>query len=101
MNRNSIGKKWMMRVNHWFNITCKDTTPLISELMDHKGSLGKRLRVRFHLGVCGVCNLYKKQLEIIQALARKLGGEDAPAQKEAVLSDQAKNKIKEALKQSN
>lgn len=91
----------MMRMNRWLNITCEDTTPLISELMDHKGPLGKRLRVRFHLGMCGVCGLYKKQLQVIQALARKLGGEDAPAQKDAVLSDQAKSKIKETLKQSN
>lgn len=91
----------MMWVNRWFKITCRDTTPLISELMDHKLSLRKRLRVRFHLGVCGVCGLYQKQLEIIQALARKLGSEAAPIQKEAVLSEQAKSKIKDALKQSN
>jgi len=101
MDKNITGTKWMMRVNRWFKITCRDTTPLISELMDHKLPLGKRLRVRFHLGVCGVCSLYKKQLEIIQALARKLGSEAAPVQKEAVLSEQAKAKIKNTLKQSN
>ena len=88
-------------MNRWFKITCKDTTPLISELMDHKLPLGKRLRLKFHLGICGVCNLYKKQLEIIRALARKLGGEDAPTQKEAVLSENAKSKIKNSLKQSD
>ncbi|MEE9258803.1 MAG: hypothetical protein V3U37_04620 [Nitrospinaceae bacterium] len=101
MNTNSTGTKWMMWVNRWFRITCRDTTPLISELIDQTIPLGKRLRVRIQLGVCGVCSLYKKQLEIIQALARKLGSEAAPIQKEMVLSEQAKAKIKDALKQSN
>ena len=90
----------MMWMNRWFKITCKDTTPLISELMDHKLPLGKRLRVRFQLGVCGVCRIYEKQLEVIRALARKLGSEAAPTQQEAVLSEEAKTKIKNSLKQT-
>ncbi len=93
------------KLNAWLarklRVTCEDTTPLISELMDHDLSLGKRLRLRMHLAMCGVCSFYKAQLEIIRALARKLGGEDAPTQKEAALSDQAKTKIKDALKQRN
>lgn len=82
-------------------ITCEDTTPLISELMDHNLSLGKRLRLKFHLAMCTVCRFYKKQLEIIRALSRKLRGEEAPTQQKAVLSEQARTKIKDSLKQSN
>jgi hypothetical protein len=69
--------------------------------MDHNLPLGKRLRLRFHLGICGVCRFYQNQLEVIRALARKLGGDDAPTQKDAALSEQAKNKIKDSLKQSS
>jgi len=69
--------------------------------MDHNLPLGKRLRLKFHLGMCGVCRIYEKQLEIIRALARKLGREEDLTQKEAVLSDEAKNKIKDSLKQSD
>ena len=83
------------------HITCEDTTPLISELMDHKLPFGKRLRLNFHLAMCKVCNCYQKQLEIIRALARKLRTEEAPTQQKAVLSEQAKTKIKDSLKQSN
>jgi hypothetical protein len=101
MSRNPIKKSLMMRMNRWFKVTCHDTSPLISELMDHNLPLGKRLRLRFHLGMCGVCQIYKKQLEIIRALAQKLGHDGAPSQKEAVLSEQAKIKIKETLKQSS
>jgi len=85
----------------WFDATCRDTTPLISEMMDHTLPLGKRLRVRFHLAICDVCGFYKKQLETVRALARKLGREEDPTQKEAVLSEEAKTKIKDSLKQSD
>jgi len=89
---------WMIRR---LRLTCEDTTPLISELMDHNLPWRKRWRLKFHLMICGVCSIYKQQLEIIHALARKLGHEEAPSQNEAVLSEQAKIKIKDTLKQSS
>ena len=91
----------MRRMFQWFKMTCRDTTPLISEMMDHSLPLGKRLRLKFHLAICDVCSFYKEQLETIRALARKLGGEKAPTQQETVLSEQTKTKIKDTLKQSS
>ena len=91
----------MSRMTRLFRVTCADTSPLISELMDHDLPFGKRLRLRFHLMICGVCSIYKQQLEVIHALARKLGHEEAPSQKEAFLSEQAKSKLKDTLKQSS
>jgi hypothetical protein len=82
-------------------LSCEDTSPLISELMDHKLPFGKRMRLRFHLAMCKVCNCYQEQLEIIRALARKLRAEEAPTQQKVVLSEQVKTKIKDSLKQSN
>ena len=93
--------KFLGQMMQWFHATCRDTTPLISEMMDHTLPLGKRLRVRFHLAICDVCGFYKKQLETVRALARKLGRDEDPTQKEAVLSEEAKNKIKDSLKQSD
>ncbi len=93
--------KFLGLMTQWFDATCRDTTPLISEMMDHTLPLGKRLRVRFHLAICDVCCFYKKQLETVRALARQLGREEDPTQKEAVLSEEAKNKIKDSLKQSD
>ena len=89
---------WMMRK---FRVTCEDTSPLISELMDHNLPLGKRMRLKFHLAMCEVCCFYQKQLEVIRALARKLGREEVPTQQQVVLSEQAKTKIKDSIKQSN
>jgi geranylgeranyl pyrophosphate synthase len=89
---------WMIRK---LNLTCEDTSPLISELMDHKLPLGKRVRLKFHLAMCTVCSFYQKQLQVIRSLAQKLGGEEASTQQEATLSEQAKTRIKDSLKQSN
>ena len=91
-------KIWMIRK---LRITCEDTTPLISELMDHNLPFGKRLRLKMHLAMCTVCRFYKQQLEVIRALARKLRAEEAPMQQKVVLSEQAKTKIKNSLKQSS
>ncbi len=101
MKSNSIMVKFMGRLLQWFQMTCRDTTPLISETMDRSLPLGKRLRLKFHLAICDVCCFYKKQLETIRALARKLGREEAPTQQQEVLSEQAKTKIKDSLKQSS
>jgi hypothetical protein len=101
MKSNKLMIKFLGWMIQWFHATCRDTTPLISEMMDHTLPLGKRLRVRFHLAICDVCGFYKKQLETVRALARKLGREEDLTQKEAVLSDEAKSKIKDSLKQSD
>jgi hypothetical protein len=89
---------WMIRKLH---LTCEDTNPLISELMDHNLPLGKRMRLKFHLAMCQVCRFYQKQLEIIRALSRKMRGEDVPTQQEKFLSEHAKTKIKDSLKQTS
>jgi len=89
---------WIIRK---LRITCEDTSPLISELMDHSLPLGKRIRLKLHLAMCKVCGCYQKQLEVIRSLAQKLGESDAPTQQQAILSEQAKTKIKDSLKQSS
>lgn len=89
---------WLIRKLH---LSCEDTSPLISELMDHNLPLGKRMRLKFHMAMCKVCRFYQKQLEIIRALACKLRGEEAPTHQQAVLSDHAKTKIKSSLNQTS
>ncbi|MDH3256927.1 MAG: zf-HC2 domain-containing protein [Nitrospinota bacterium] len=101
MKSDSLIRKLMMLLFRKLRVTCKDTTPLISELMDHNLPLGKRIRLKFHLAMCQVCGFYQKQLQVIQALARKLGKEEASTQQQAVLSGPAKAKLKESLNQSS
>ncbi len=101
MKSDSLIAKLNMWIIRKLRITCKDTTPLISELMDHHLPFGKRIRLKFHLAMCQVCRFYQNQLEVIRALARKLGGEETPTQQQEVLNEQAKTKIKDSIKQSS
>ncbi|NIQ00171.1 MAG: hypothetical protein GWM98_06870, partial [Nitrospinaceae bacterium] len=78
MKSESILNKLNTRMARWFRVTCEDTTPLILEVMDHGLPLGSRIRLAVHLAMCGVCGFYKKQIEVIRALANKLGEEDSP-----------------------
>ena len=101
MKSGSLRVKFIMKLNVWFNINCKDTGPLISEMMDHSLPLSKRWRVKIHLAICGVCNYYLDQLKILRALAHRLGEEEALVGLDTKLSPEAKEKIQQALKNSN
>jgi hypothetical protein len=84
----------------WFNLTCQDTSPLISEMMDHKVSFIKRLKLKIHLSVCKVCLYYREQLELIRDLSKNLGREDFPANKDEVLPEKSRQKIKQMIEAS-
>lgn len=82
-------------------LTCQDTSPLISEMMDHRISFIKRSKIRIHLALCGVCLYYKDQLETIRALSKNLGRENSAVKKDATLSQESKNKIKKMIEAHN
>lgn len=90
----------MNTLTRWLKMTCEDTSPLISEMMDHTLPLSKRLRVRAHLAMCGMCRIYQKQLETIRNLARGLGREEPPLPPEIKLTEDCKQRMKDALKHS-
>jgi len=93
--------KFLGKLTLWFNATCKDTSPLISEMMDHPLPFSKLWRLKFHLAICEVCRYYQEQLKTLRALAHRLGKEEAPADPETKLSLEAKEKIQQALKNPN
>ncbi len=80
-----------------FKMTCEDTSPLLSESLDHQLTLGKRLRVNMHLAICKFCRFYINQMLIIRTLAHRIGSEDDPAS-DYSLPDEAKIRIKQKLK---
>jgi len=79
-------------------VSCEDISPLISESMDHRVALEKRLRIKFHLLICGACQCYKTQMDIIKNLAKKIGSEDIELKKGSALRPETKEKIKQSLK---
>lgn len=88
--------KFLMSI---FKMTCKDVYPLISEEMDRPLSFGAKIRLKLHLAICGLCVLYKKQLETLRNLAQSLGKEDSKAIETAALKPETKVKIQKFIKE--
>ena len=53
-------------------LTCKQASQLISQSLDHPLSLSNRIKLRFHLLICGACSRFKKQLEQLRIALRHM-----------------------------
>jgi hypothetical protein len=84
-----------------FKMTCKDISPLISESQDHSLPFVSRIRLKMHLSICGLCEIYRKQLETICKLARKLGTMESKVHEEANMKPEAKEKIQRWIEEKN
>ena len=84
-----------MRLMH---ITCRDTSSVISEMMDHSVSFKKYGRAKIHLAMCGVCRYYKTQLKILTRLTDELSNENSPAKIDFTLRPESKPQMKKAFK---
>lgn len=82
-------------MRHWI-FSCKKITALISESMDRRLPLYRRLGIKLHLMMCYLCRRYEKQLLFIRSI---LQTEDRVDEINcASLSPEAKEKIKKKLK---
>ena len=88
--------KGMMKI---FKMSCEDVYPLISESRDHTLPLCSRLRLKMHLAICGLCETYQKQLEILCRIARSLGKDESKALAETDMSPKVKEKIQKWIKE--
>ena len=88
----------MGKLSQWLKITCEDTSPLISEGLDHDLPFTKRMRLWAHLAICGMCKNCMAQMNTIRSLARSLGNEDSDSSSSEGLSAEAREKIKQAMK---
>ena len=80
----------MMKI---FKMSCKDVYPLISESRDHSLPFLSQLRLKMHLAICGLCETYQKQLEILCRIARSLGKDESKALEKTSLKPEIKEKI--------
>lgn len=86
----------MMRLMVRVMPSCKDISAQISEGMDRNLPLQKRLSIRLHVSMCGLCRRYEKQLHLIHQGASHY----ADPQKNATtpsLSPAAEERIRQAL----
>ena len=95
---NSISDK-MMGIMERILPTCKTVTKQVSDSMEHKLPLFDRLKVNLHLMGCESCNLYRKQLLILQELLKKYLDkmESDEYIDKITLSEEARERIKRSL----
>ena len=77
--------------------SCKDTTALISEMMDSHTSVTKRLRIKFHVTLCEFCRYYQEQLKTLRNLTKGLGKDAPDMENQGSLKEDSKEKMKKLL----
>lgn len=82
--------------------TCEEVTQLVSESMDRKLPLGKRMAIRVHFLGCRFCRRFKRQLLLIRKAGQhyKDNVVEEQAQNDHSLSPEAIERIKQSLKSS-
>lgn len=87
----------MLFLEKLFKMTCRDTSPLISERMDHALPFSKRWRVAAHLTLCKACRYYETQLWLLRRLVKKSDETREETNRQTALSAAAKRKLKEII----
>jgi len=83
-------------------LTCKETARLVSEGLDRKLPLWKRLNLRLHLMMCGACSAYRRQVETLHRIVRERFGPsaaDATAADAPACPEQTKRRITDSLRE--
>ena len=88
--------KGMMKA---FKMSCEDVYPLISESRDHSLPIFSRMRLKMHLAICGLCEIYQKQLEILCRIARSLGKDKSKAFEEISLKPEIKENLQKWIEE--
>ena len=95
----SLLEKLFINILDFFDCHCKNTAKLVSESMDHRISITKRWKIKFHLALCKFCRQikYPEQLETIRSLAQALKKEDPEINDESQLKSSSKERMKKLL----
>jgi hypothetical protein len=77
--------------------TCQQTVEKISQSMDRKLTLRERVNLKLHIWICAWCQWYLEHLQLIRSTARAKGDDALDLAPEAVLSDEARERIRRKL----
>ena len=81
-------------MRHWL-FSCKKVSALISESMDSKLPLYKRMGIQFHLMMCALCRRYQEQLLLIRSVFQERDEQDESSC--AVLPADARKRIEKEI----
>ena len=79
--------------------SCKEISELLSQAMDQRLPLRKRLSMWLHVSMCGLCRRYEKQLHLLRRGFDCYADPDTNTA-ETSLSPEAKTRLEKALADS-
>ena len=82
-------------------LNCKDITRLVSASFERKLSLGERINLWMHVGLCSTCRMFRRfQISLHQAIRRRFSQPiDCDAESDVELSDSARERIGAAIRE--
>jgi hypothetical protein len=86
----------MMRLMVRVMPPCKDIAILISQSMDQRLPLTKRISIRLHVAMCSLCRRYEKQLRLLRESTGRYANPDENEVEES-LSPEAKARLQKAI----
>jgi len=84
-------------MSHWM-FNCKEVSMMVSESMDRKIPLHRRILMTAHLFMCRYCNRYKKQLLILRNAAGLEDIREEDLGRSPSLSKETREQIKRAMR---
>jgi DNA-directed RNA polymerase specialized sigma24 family protein len=83
-------------------ISCKRAAELISLSLETPLTWRQRLALSFHLFFCDMCRRFRRQSRLVQQAGPEAGRpEQMPGREETALSEEARERIKRALRNSS
>jgi len=81
-------------------LSCKEVSKLVSQSLDGKLSFWQRLSLWMHIGMCGLCWQFRKDVAHIHKEARRhsMDDEEVVEDSEVKLSDESRDRMKRLLK---
>ena len=84
-------------MSHWI-FNCKEVSMMVSESMDRKFPLHRRILITAHLFMCRYCNRFKKQLLILRNAVRREEIHEEDLGRYPCLSKETHERIKQAMR---
>lgn len=82
-----------------FNISCKESSFLISKQQETRLSTGERVKLFIHLCICDSCKLFKKQTNLIlSVLSNKKNSSPTDKKLTAAAKEKMAKKLEEDMK---
>ena len=77
---------------------CQETSRLVSDAMDRRLPLFRRLLLRLHLRMCKYCRRFEQQLLKMREISRRLDRHIETLDPSITLSEEARERMRKALR---